>query len=258
MAEQGTATEKVADDDLSAAWDQAQVAEEKKETKEPEAAETSEEKEVPPVEEPATEHPTEDVEVKDHKESSKLGRKVKGLEEQLRQMRALLEEKSKAHETSSLEMPEVVSTPEDVEQVLQAREQKSQKVRVEYERNYLKQVDSLKSVTEDDELHEEIVNELVSNKQFNVLHDINNPFADARVNYAEAKAFVLQKKLSGPTAKVPHRETSGKPPVQPAASTTRTPSRPVVMPKLDEETQNYVNYLRKQGMSEDDIAKELA
>ena len=253
MAEQGTATEKtVADDELAQAWDQAESNEDVKQTTEEAKTETSEQ--TPP--ETASEEEPKDDSAK-HKEDSRLGRKMKGLESRFDQLLARLEQNAAAAKSEPVEVPDVVSTAEDVEKVLQARETKSRQVKADYEAKYLKQVEQLKAATEDGELHEEIVAEMLSNPKFNVMHDQHNPFADARVNYSEAKAHILTQKYSGNAPKVPARETAGKPPVTPAASATRTAARTVALPKLDETAQQYVNYLRSKGMSEEDIAKEL-
>lgn len=257
MAEEKTVAEEATDDALSAAWET--VTEEKKtesvEDKKPE--ETASKAETPPEEKPASEEkpPVEEEETIDHKEASKLGRKYKGLEHKVDQILARLDQQPQVTEKpEEEEMPEVVTTPEDVERVIQAREQKSQQAKVEYERNYLKQVDSLKTANED--LHDEIVAEMIQN--FNVMHDPKNPFADARVNYAEAKSAVLTKKYTSTKPKVPQRETSETPPVQPAASATRTATKPYVMPKLDKEAMDYLSDIaRREKKSVEEVAKEL-
>lgn len=253
--EKETATEEVADEDLSKAWDQG-VGEKTEEVKEPEEKKEEEkpETETPPEEKPASE--SEPEEVLDHKESSRLGRKVKGIEGTLQQILARLEQPQTKKEPE-VEVPDVITTPEDVEKVLQARESKTYQAKVQYEQNYLKQIDLLKAAKGNEDLHDEIVTEMMQNH--NNMYDIRNPSADARVNYAEAKAAVLAKKIANPSPKVAERKNvSEKSPVQPAASATRTAPKTFALPKLDDEAQSYVDYLRKKGMTDEDIAKELA
>ena len=82
-------------------------------------------------------------------------------------------------------------------------------------------------------------------------------FGDARVNYAEAKAALVEKRSGTAESKLPKREKSDTSPVQPAASTTRTATKVVTLPALDDATTEYVNYLKKIGNTEEQIAEML-
>ena len=256
MAEKETVADDATDESLSRAWESSEP-EVKEEPTEP-VAEEHEEEFVKPDQTPekassaGDKEPVDDL---DHKEKSKLGRKLKGMEDRYN---LLLEEverlKSQGAKTSDeIEVPSVISSPDDIDKYLQAKSQKEHREKREYEGSYMKQINALKEMNDD--LHEDIFAEMMAN--FNVRHS-SNAFADARINYAEAKASILSKKFSSGEKLVPKRETSGKPPVTPAAGSSRAASKVASLPKLDDDAQNFVSYLRAKGMSDDDIAKELA
>ena len=129
---------------------------------------------------------------------TKLGRRVKGLETTLAEMNQKLDaflSRSEAHDKEPVkeneDLPEIVSTPEDVFKVnrfLKKKEQEEQKI---YSSNYLNIFRSLGS--RDQELYAEIYDEMIKN--FNVRYS-DDPQADARINYAEAKAALLSRKFA--------------------------------------------------------------
>jgi hypothetical protein len=258
---EGTATEEVADADLAAAWEgeeapkEAPKEEAKKEAVAPEAkTETVEESavEAPPVEEQASE-PTE-AEKLTQQESSKLGRKVHGINERIKQLESQIATMNDVKIKNPVEVPEIISTPDDIERYMYVKQQREQQLQAEYEKSYLTTVQQLADVNKD--IHDEVFAEMMQN--YNVRYSPNG-FSDARINYAEAKASVLTKKLkSSPT--LPKREVASKAPVAPAATATRTTPKP--SPRVDygsdPNVKSYVDYLKRQGMSDDDIQKELA
>lgn len=251
MGEKGTATENtVADDELSHAYDSIGSKDTKEEVKEPEkeVSDESEGEEKTPEKASSEPKPEED---EDHKEASKLGRKVKGLYDRFDQIMARLDQiqQPARQEVKEVDMPEVITSPEDVERVLSAREERAKQAKVSYERSYLKVIGELAG--DNEELHEEIYTEMMKNH--NVRHS-DNPDMDARLNYERAKFSVATRKSDSDK---PKRIKSDKIPAQPAAGAARSESKSVAMPKLDKEAQDYVNYLRKKGTSEDDIAKIL-
>ena len=177
-------------DDLDLAYEETFGGEEHK-TSTPEK-----EKKIETPKEPVSEdHPT------------KLGRRVKGLETTLSEMNQKLDaflsrsdSRDRERETvkSNEELPEIISTPEDVIKVNRYMKKKDQeeevKDRENFSRNYLSSFKSLGSQkTEDTELYPEIYDEMIKN--FNVRYS-DNPQADARVNYAEAKAALLSRKYA--------------------------------------------------------------
>jgi len=260
-AKEGTATAEVADADLSAAWDGAEAPkveeapkEEPKETPKEEAkeetpVETTKE-ETPPVEQ-ASETP--EAEKLSQQESSKLGRKVHGINERIKQLEAQIVAMNDHRTKNPVEVPEIISTPDDIERYMYVKSQREQQAQAEYEKSYLQTVQQLANQNSD--IHDEVFAEMMQNH--NVRYSPNG-YADARVNYAEAKSSVLLKKLkSSPT--LPKRETAKTAPVTPAATATRTATKPVAKVNYDSDPhlKSYAEYLKRQGMSDEDIAKEL-
>jgi hypothetical protein len=263
-----TATEEVADDDLAAAWDVA-TGEEKKAG----AAETSSEpvkkegedatKIAAAAETPAStqaDNISAPVETPDqlaeHKESSKLGRQVKGLKSRLEQVEARLSQKVEVSE----EMPEIITTPDDVIKVMKGNKQEetiqAQRKQDIYERDYIKQLNALESYNSG--LHDEIV-ALMTEKNSPYGEKLgDNGFADARINYAEAKAFLVEKKhTTNRQGELPIRTLASIPPVVPAAGASSSATKVATLPKLDPEAQAYVNYLIAEGKTETEIAEML-
>lgn len=210
-----------------------------------------------PAVEPAPTLPDNQPELPDdHGDRSRLGRKLKGLYAQIDSLTARIEQLSqpKAPEpTVEDDVPEIISSPEDVEKYLLARERQKLQATQRYEQSYLSQIKSLEATT--GELHGEVWDEMLKN--FNIRHS-DNAAMDARINYAEAKAAVLARKASAAsTPKLPTAGGKTSPPVVPSVpASTPAPSR-TPMPKLDAEAMEYVRYLKSRGMSDEDIAKEL-
>lgn len=280
MDEEKTVAEEATDDNLSALWDSVKgqealakddVTEVKEEVKEPakevvkEETKQPEAKEELPPEKASEATPAPKEEKEDHKESSKLGRKVHGLYEVIDQLKAEVDRlKKPVSQEPDIVVPDVISTPEDVQIVLAAERQKNQREQEarataarEYETGFTRQLVALGEANED--LHGEIMDLIMENAkkgstEFNAKFS-DNPSADARVNYAEAKAFILSKKLSEGSGKpkLPVRETAAAPPVQPAAGATKMDVKPASAKKLSPEAEHYMAYLRRQGTSEEEI-----
>jgi len=186
----------------------------------------------------------------------------------LDQLKAEVERLKKPVSDTTIEVPDVISTPEDVQAVLRAERQKEQRERNArqeairaYESSYTRQLNALGEANED--LHDEIMELIMTNAKANSTKFnekfSDNPSADARINYTEAKAFILAKKLSEGVGKqkLPVRETAQNVPAQPAVSSTKMVAKAVTMPKLDADAAAYVAYLRRQGTPEDEIASYL-
>lgn len=139
----------------------------------------------------------------EHSERSRLGRQVKKLKEQVDMLlSATQREREPAPSFTpppAEDMPEFISTPEDVEKVLIAREKRSIHMRNAYTNAYVKQLERLGEVN--NELHEEVLKEMSENPNFNSM-ETKNPYIDARINYAEAKAAILAKKSALPVHNV--------------------------------------------------------
>lgn len=200
------------------------------------------------------------IEEEDHSEKSRLGRKVKRMEEQFSNVlerfddfmsRSTPPQPSPPLVGSTDELPEFIQTPEDVERVVNARERKIATAQQLYSGNYIKQLQGLGNVNT--EIHDDILNEMAANPNFNTRHT-GNPIVDARLNYAEAKASVLAKKTAGTKPNIP---VSGGSPIAPTgiSATSRNAVTPTSdLPELSEASKEFI---RRTGMSEEDVKAAL-
>ena len=222
-----------------------------------------------PVETPVEAADKTEPEVEDHKESSKLGRKYKRLETELEQLKEelkavrgvkapVIESPQSVDDEAELERIREIDDPIERQRAVTSYDQtKAVKTRQNYEKAYMAQVGVLAKSTETD-LHDEIVDLMVSEKQFNIIHT-GRPDADARINYAEAKSSILAKLAdNGKKPKYPGKGDETNEIIQPAGSQTRVASRATSLPPLSKDEQNYVDYLRNEaGYTDADIAKAL-
>lgn len=196
------------------------------------------------------------IEEEDHSEKSRLGRKVKRMEEQFSNVLEKFDDfmsRSIPPQPSppADELPEFIQTPEDVERVVSARERKIATAQQMYSGNYIKQLQGLGNVNT--EIHDDILNEMAANPNFNARHT-GNPIVDARLNYAEAKASVLAKKTAGTRPNIP---VSGGSPISPTgiSATSRNAVTPTSeLPELSEASKEFI---RRTGMSEEDVKAAL-
>ncbi len=224
-------------EDLGLAYDETFGGEERK-TLTPE----EEKKEVKEVKEPVPEdHPT------------KLGRRVKGLETTLAEMNQKLDaflsrSETRERETTKPddELPEIVSTPQDVMRVNQFQKKKEQEEAKAFSRNYLNAFKSLGSG--DSELYPEIYDEMIKNfdKRYS-----DDPVADARVNYAEAKVALLERKYAPKKPNV--RGKKSEIPTDLGIESRETPSSPEAV-HLDDFAQDFA---KSTGMKEESIREAL-
>lgn len=191
----------------------------------------------------------------DHQEKSHLGRKVKKLEEvmvtkvEFNQLMNKLDSfitKPVEQNTAQSDIPEYVATPEDVEKVIQARERRISAEQESYQKAYVSQMVSMG--TGNDE-HDDVVKEMMAN--FNVRRT-GNPQIDAELNYANAKAAVMSR---GTQRTVP---VKGDKPVAAGVTHGNTNTQhKVMLPKLSPDAENFVAYMRRQGMTDESIAEAL-
>ncbi len=177
-----TVTDKVTDEALESALEQPEV---QVETEVEAKVESEPKKELP----------------SDQEERTRLGRHLKRFEERLGRLEGLdqkldevisrFDRPSRTETLSEEEMPEVVSTPQDVIRVVDARERKRTEEQGQYEQKY---VGTLRNLERDNPtLHQEIFKEMMTN--FNVRRS-NDPSLDAELNYTKAKSAILAKKIS--------------------------------------------------------------
>lgn len=242
-ADDATVTEtSVTDEALTAAL-------EGKETSEPEPTVKATEAEPEPQDEGQDDE--------DHATKTRLGRKVKKLEEvmvtkdEFKQLMTKLDTfmTRPAEQVSTeqkAEMPEYVATPDDVEKVIQARESRIRAEQDTYQKAY---VSTMVSFAQGNDAHDEVVKEMMTN--FNVRRT-GNPQIDAELNYAKAQAAVMSRQ----TTKIVPVKGDKAVGTGVTHGVTNTQTK-VTLPKLTPEAENFVAYMKRQGMSEESIAEAL-
>ena len=113
-------------------------------------------------------------------------------------------------------------------------------------------------VEEDDAVYHEVISEVTrKDSPFNIKHS-DNPMADARINYVEAKLAILNKQLKSAKVVTKENPIKGKAPVAPlgTGSTTnsKAPAKDAVLPKLSAEAMGVANYFK---LTPDAISKAL-
>ncbi len=257
--EEKAVTDKVVTDaDLSDAWDQEEKAEEKvvETTVEPEKVVKSIEEE--------PEEPT------DHGERSRMGRRVARMEQQFEQIISKLDSINYPQDRGTIrsrettienneEIPEIVSTPQDVERVINARDRKIQEEQTKYEGEYISTLNKLRpkdmDVKEEAELHEETLSLMEKEwKVFGLRHS-NYPNMDAELNYSKAKAAILSKKMASPKPIRPN--VKGERPVVSTSLSVGSGGEShasVGLPPLDDFAADFV---KRTGMKEESVREAL-
>lgn len=144
--------------------------------------------------------PGKPTETDEHKERSQLGRKVKKIEDTLTDLsqkldtyfsnlnRPVISEKGN-------ELPEYISTPDDLDKHLDARENKRREETKKYEGAYGIEMRKIGG-KDSEEVSSEVLKEVFTlDSPFN-RYITGNPATDARINYAEAKAAIVSKKIA--------------------------------------------------------------
>jgi hypothetical protein len=269
-----TVTDPVTDDALSSAWDAAQGDEGQTgvieagvsgEIAEDQTEEGKQEDQTP-------EEPT------DNAERSRLGRRMKNLEDSLNQLLSKLDSipnqanpaqpqseapTTVAYDDSFMErelqaaieqgiIPDTIITPMDQLKVDKFRQRVEEKQSLEYQRGYINALKGLKGNTADT-LHDEVVAELFKVESPYNQKRYGDPGVDARLNYLEAKSAILEGKMTTPTSKSVFRGKQGNVPTGNHVSTTVQPSEDAGM-KLDEVS---LQFIKSQGMSEESVRKAL-
>lgn len=203
------------------------------------------------------EHQDEGQEDEDHVTKTRLGRKVKKLEEvmvtksEFNQLMTKLDSfmtrpSEQQVSTPQIDMPEYVATPDDVEKVIQAREARIRSEQDTYQKAYVSQ---MVSMGQGNNAHDEVVKEMMTN--FNVRRT-GNPQIDAELNYAKAQAAVLSRQTTK-TVPVKGDKAVG---TGVTHGVTNTQTK-VSLPKLTPEAENFVAYMKRQGMTDESISEAL-
>lgn len=271
--ENATVTDPVTNEALSSAWDATNGSESEQSAVNAQTPVTGEDPQQELNQEERTpEEPT------DNAERSRLGRRMKNLEDSLSQLLSKLDSIGAAspvqqtqqqtnipvnYDDSFMErelqaaveqglIPETIITPMDQLRVDNYRQRVEEKRSIEYQRGYINALKGFKGDT-DDSLHDEVVAELFRlESPFNQKR-YGDPTVDARLNYLEAKSAILEGKVTTPSAKNVFKGKQGNVPTGNHVTTKVAPSEESV-PQLDEVS---LQFIKSQGMSEETVRKAL-
>lgn len=220
----------------------------------------------------------------DNAERSRLGRRMKTLEDTLSEIKGLLKsgpqtaqpqaqqpaatqpEANMTFDDSYIQrqidaaveqgiIPATIMSPTDQWKVNQFVGNVQAHMNRQYATNYVNTLQSaeLKGATPDD-VHNEVVAELNRLESPFNLRRYDNPLVDARMNYLEAKAAILEKKMATTT---PGNVFKGQKPGGPATGTnvtTRTATVAETPIQLDEAAQDFI---KRTGMSDESVKTAL-
>lgn len=252
----------------------------------PDAPKETEEQETPETDTEITEiesksDTTNAVVSEEHKESSKLGRKLKGFEQKHASEVQALNAKIAALEgvitklvptatqaetslaQTQVDLPEVISTPDDVYNALLANPDVLAKISTitrakEEAEQAAYQNEFRKQYFEMDKLHPELSEDVLATFQEKFNKRLSNdPKRDAVMLYSQALAETVLKKSAVKTPALPNRKVADKPPAGPAAKDTAaqgSEKKPVIPKNLDPLTKAWVEHQYKSGKTEEEIA----
>ena len=253
-------TERVTDEELQSALEEALAAGDEETPAEAEAAPEETPEEVSPPAEPVAaqpQPPPTPEEPTDPRERTALGRKVKGLELEVQRLTQMLSARPQAPPANSPqanedEPPEFITTPDELERYLSIRERKRQAEVQGYQMGYGQR---FLEIGKDDPMYMEVEQEMMSS--FN-RRETGNPAIDAELNYHRARAAVLSKKLASPAPEVPAAPKipgKGDKPQGSGVTIASRNSRPAsAPPQLDEFA---ADFIRRTGMKEESVREAL-
>ena len=199
----------------------------------------------------------EEIEPEEQAERSRLGRRVKKLEDMLTDMGGKIDQLVSTPQRLTMQdsrntfveeddFPEIISTREDFKKAYSAQKKNEEKERQNYETGYLRKLRELGGQNPD--LHKEVVDEMMAN--FNVRYS-DNPDLDAKLNYAEAKAALFSKRTAPTRPNV--RGEKSQVSTNISVSTREEPSASAPL-ELDEHAKDF---MRITGMKEDSAKEAL-
>lgn len=220
--------------------------------------------EKPPEEE--SEEPTE------HGERSRMGRRVARMEQMFERVMTKLDSINYPRDRDtrrgremvvSEEIPEIVSTAEDVRKISRADRRQEEKERAEeqirYEQGYVSTLDKLTPANldskEEVEIHEATLALMENEWKVFGKRRSDYPELDAELNYSKARAAVLGRKMASPKPIKPNVK-SERPVVSTDLSVSTTTETPAStgLPPLDEFAADFV---KRTGMKEESVREAL-
>lgn len=189
--------------------------------------------------------------LEEHKERSKLGRKMATVEQELSSMRQTISQlnnmlqsrQTNALNTAADDVPpvEYITTPEDLEKYESWKAAKMERQRSVYANNYIHTIKTLSYINP--ELHDDIEQELLTNVAEYPTHSKHaNPADDAKRNYVIAENKLLKQRLAGERPIVPNvRGDNSAPTGLSNTSRSNTPPKPTV--QLDDYSSKFLKSL---------------
>lgn len=172
-------------------------------------------------------------------ERSKLGRKVKSLEDQIGKLTSLLEKQEEDEE----EDEEIILTPKELPKYLEKIEEKKKAEHAQYEKDYTGEFAKLGA---DDTNFQVVWEEMVNNHNSVITGD---PSIDAQMNYLKAKNTLLQRNT--PENKLKGKGKEANTNINVPTKMKDKENKPI---KLDPEAEEFA---KRMGLSEEFIQKSL-
>jgi len=205
------------------------------------------------------------IDSEEHKESTRLGRKVVKLEDNVNRLVGTMEQFINEQRLAQMSRPPqnqepdetIVTSSKDVETIIERREQLKRQQTEKYQLGYYHAMREMGM--KDPSLYSDIEKEMTKDgSPFNAIHT-GNPQHDALINYSQAKASVMAKMASATMVR-PKVPVAGEPPESPTALATSTRVKPpeISMPKLTPEAQKLADYCKSMGMTDKEIKEALS
>ena len=201
------------------------------------------------------EAPKEKPEPEDNAERSRLGRKVKYLEEKLQDALTVIDRLGKhggGEEEENFEEDFIPTSRADLDRYLDYREKQRDRAAKEYENNYKATVGRM-GLDLDDSEYNEVLKEMLENHNVKRSAD---PEVDAQMNFYAAQSALYRKKLAEAGRKrnpLEKNKDVAPPPGGPIGSQNAGKSKP--LPQLDPIA---ADFAKRVGLSEDSINKALS
>lgn len=199
----------------------------------------------PPPAEPPPQAPPQVTEPEDNSERSRLGRRVKRLEDNIEnamnEMRSLLTQRMNPP-TPPMEPPvdDAPVTRKETWQVIQEYESKKQEAAQRYSKDYVRHLTSLGLDYSEEEFNEIAKEHL---EKFNIRHS-DDPKADAERNFRAAENAILRKKLAGVAQHKPNPLPGNKPTAPLGGPPGNPPPAPAqAKTKLDDDAAHFAKAL---------------
>lgn len=200
-----------------------------------------------PMDEASTPQETDDS--LDHKERSRLGRRLSKYEQEIEGLKATISQLGQnlqqrtpfqpgaINQVSDKPPVDYITTPEDLEAYESWKVKRMEQQRNQYAQHYIHNIKNMSFVNPD--LHSEIETELLTNvDDYPTYSKYRDPVSDARTNYMAAENKILKRRLVG-TVPRPNIKGGTNAPTG-VSATSRMNNIPKPAPKLDEYAEKFL------------------